>query len=224
MVLDNDGVLMRVADMDRHYRAIRRSFAIHGVGDPATEDVDDLSVGVTLSVIGRIADDYGIDPAAFWETRDRMASAAQIASIDDGHKQPYADAAVVRDLPVPAAVVSSNQQATLDFLLDRFGFARHLESVYGRAPTLVDVVRKKPAPYFVTRALTDLERARGDRSLDLERVLMVGDSESDVRAAHAAGIDAAFLRREHRQEYALGEEPEYELDGLDELSVLLDGA
>jgi phosphoglycolate phosphatase-like HAD superfamily hydrolase len=222
VIFDVDGVLVRSDHLDHHRAAVRRAFAAHEVGDPAEADVAAMALGVTLPALGRVADAYGLDPAAFWATRDHLASAAQIESVADGYKQPYADAAVVRNLDRPAAAVSTNQQTTLDFLFTRFGFAEHFVGVHGRAPTLVDLRRKKPAPYFVRRALGVVERARDGGPLDPEQVLMVGDSESDVRAAHAAGVDAAFVRREHRRGYALGADPEYELAGLDELPALLD--
>jgi phosphoglycolate phosphatase-like HAD superfamily hydrolase len=52
--------------------------------------------------------------------------------------------------------------------------------------------------------------------------LFVGDSESDVQVAHAAGLDSVFLRREHRADYELSVEPTYELSSLAVLPELLD--
>lgn len=222
VVFDSDGVLVRADHLDLHRNAVRRAFAVHGVEEPPDEDVEAMALHVTLAELRRVADAHGFEPAAFWETRDRLSSAAQVRSVADGYKQPYADTAVLDDMAAPAAVVSTNQQLTLEFLLPHFGLAEHFVGVHGRGPTLADLQRRKPAPYFVTRAMEDLRQARGGR-LDPDRVLMVGDSEGDVRAARAAGIDAAFLRREHRRDYVLGVEPEYELAGLDELPAVLDG-
>jgi phosphoglycolate phosphatase len=38
-----------------------------------------------------------------------------------------------------------------------------------------------------------------------------------VLAARAAGLDAAFVRRPHREAYDLSVDPTYELDGLADL-------
>ena len=221
IVFDNDGVLVRPDHLERHRAAVRRAFGVHGAEEPAAEDVEAMALSVTLPELRRVARRYDLDPESFWETRDRLSSAAQVAGVADGLKRPYDDTAVLHEVDLPMAVVSTNQQPTLEFLLDRHGLADRFVSVHGRSPTVADLVRKKPSPYFVTRAMGDIERARGDGPLDPERVLMVGDSESDVRAAQAAGADAAFLRREHRTDYDLPVEPDHELAGLHELPGLL---
>lgn len=223
VIFDSDGVLVRADHLPVHRRAVRRAFAVHGVDEPAPGDVEAMTLGVTLPELRRVAGDYGFDPAAFWETRDRLSSAAQLAALHDGRKQPYDDVGVVRDLPVPAAVVSTNQLYTLRFLLDRYDLADAVVAAYGREPTLVDLERRKPAQYFLTQAISDLELARGNGALAPDEVLMVGDSESDVLAARAAGVDAAFVRRDHRTDYELDGEPDHELDDLHELAALLDG-
>ncbi|MFB6200940.1 MAG: HAD-IA family hydrolase [Halorhabdus sp.] len=73
---------------------------------------------------------------------------------------------------------------------------------------------QKPAPYYLEQALADLETTDA---------LYVGDSETDVEAAHAAGIDAAFVRRSHRADAKLAVTPDYEIDGLAALTSILDG-
>ena len=44
-----------------------------------------------------------------------------------------------------------------------------------------------------------------------------------MTAAHAAGIDAAFVRRLHRRETDLSVTPDHEVDGLGELRDLVSG-
>ena len=73
----------------------------------------------------------------------------------------------------------------------------------------------KPETHYLERALDDL----GTRS-----ALYVGDSTADVLAAHEAGLDSAFVRRPHRDGYALPDEPTYEIDRLTELSGLVSDA
>ncbi len=44
--------------------------------------------------------------------------------------------------------------------------------------------------------------------------LYVGDSETDVLAAHNAGLDSIFLRREHSADVTLSVEPTAEMPNL----------
>lgn len=223
VIFDNDGVLVGSTRGDDLLAASRRTFAVHGIDDPDQDDVEALAWGVGLNDLKRLAANHGVDPQALWETRDRYASAFQMESVREGHKQPFDDADVIHDIDVPMAVVSSNQQTTLRFLLDRYGYADRFVSLYGRDPVLAHVEHKKPSPYFLQRAMDDMERARGNGPLDPDDVLMVGDSGSDVRAAHAAGVDAAFVQREEYG-YRPDAEVDHDLSSLAELRDLVGAA
>lgn len=212
VVFDSDGVLCEPTALPTLRGAISRAFAEHGVVEPPVEAVDRL-LGTTPDELRATCEALGItDVGAFWRARDRHASAAQRAAIRRGEKTVYDDVATVLDLPVPRAVVSNNQQATVSFLLDHHGLADQFEPVIGRSPTLADVERKKPSPYYLEHVL---------ESIPAERPLYVGDSNVDLGAADAAGIDSAFLRREHRADYDLEHEPTHEVSSLTELSSLV---
>jgi|GEM_PF-2508059 len=61
------------------------------------------------------------------------------------------------------------------------------------------------------------EDYHNDRALDdlgAESALFVGDSESDVVAAHRAGLDSAFIRRSHCADATLSTAPDYEVENL----------
>lgn len=219
VIFDNDGVLVELPRQKTLRSAAREAYATVGVEDPDPADVRAVTAGVTPDLVNRLADDYGFDPDAFWRARDRHAAAAQQADAEAGAVEPFHDADAVREFDHPAAVVSANQQSTVEFLLDRFGLADRFVSAYGRRPGVADLHNKKPDPHYVERAVADIEAANGH---ELDRVLMVGDSESDVRAAHNAGIDGAYLHRPHRNGN-LSVSPDHELDGLDELVDLLAG-
>jgi HAD superfamily hydrolase (TIGR01549 family) len=219
VIFDNDGVLVEPPREETLRSAAREAFGACGVADPDPDDVAAVVRGVTPDLLDDLAADYGFDPQEFWLTRDRTASRAQRADVEAGHVGPYDDAAPALATDPPAAVVSSNQQATVDFLLDRFDLADRFVSAYGRQPGIDDLRRKKPDPHYLERAIEDVERERG---LAPERVLMVGDSESDVRAAHNAGVDSAYVHRPHC-EGSLSVDPHHEFDGLDDLAGLLDG-
>lgn len=211
VLFDHDGVLVDLTSMATHRRGAREAFAAVGVEDPAEEDVEATSIGVTPEILTTVCERYGIDPSAFWFQRDSITARGQFEEIRAGEKGPYDDLDVLADLPVPMGVVSSNQRATVAFSLSYFGLADHFETLQARDPTVESLARKKPDPYYVERALSEL---------DASNALLVGDSESDVTAAERAGIDAAFVRRPHRADADLAVSPTHEIDGLDALRSL----
>jgi len=156
VVLDNDGVLVGRTPFDTLREAAWDAFVSLGVEDPDLAHVDDIAVGVDPATLTDICDRYGVDPAEFWRVRDETASAAQIDAARKGQKTPYDDVDALRALDASLGVVSSNQQATVDALLDHFGLAGHFEVAYGREPSVVSLSRKKPSPYYIERALEDL--------------------------------------------------------------------
>ncbi|WP_255148901.1 HAD family hydrolase [Halorarius halobius] len=213
LLFDHDGVLLRVdpGDRERFHDAVREAFAAVGA-DPDAEDVRELVYGVSPEQVQAVADRYGVDPEAFWRARDEHCSRVQRRAIDAGEKRLYDDVDALAALDRPLGVVSTNQQATLEHVVETFGDRLPaFESVHGRPPTIRSLRRKKPNPHYLERALD---------ALDATRALYVGDSPHDVEAAHAAGLDAAFLRREHNADVEPDRSPEYELQGLEEIRTI----
>ncbi|QCC51557.1 HAD family hydrolase [Halapricum salinum] len=208
VVFDNDGVLLELTELEPHYDGAREAFAAVGIEEPADSDVEAMSIGVTPAKLDDVCQRYDLDPATFWRERDRAIAQRQHEEMRAGRKRPYDDINHLDALECPLGVVSSNQDATVDFAFEHFGLDHHFETVYGRPPTVESLHRKKPEPYYLERALSDL----GTRE-----ALYVGDSETDVEAAHAAGIDSAFVRRPHRDDTELSVSPDYEITGLDEV-------
>lgn len=226
LLFDNDGVLVGRTPADVLRGAAYRAFDAVGVPDPDPDHVEALLFGVTPATVRAVAAAHDLDPAALWEARDRAASEAQIRAARGGRKTPYEDVAALRSLdpPLGMGVVSRNQQATVDFLLDHFGLAGRFGAAYGRQPTVESLTRAKPAPHHVRRALADLASGSDsdsdsdpDTATGTLDALLVGDNESDVVAAHNAGIDSAFLRRPHRRDADLDAEPTYVIDDLHDL-------
>lgn len=108
-------------------------------------------------------------------------------------------------------VVSNIGRAALQPVVDRFGFAPHLDPVVSRD----DVRLLKPAGEGIRRCLA----AWG---LEPERALMVGDSRSDLGAAREAGVKVAIvLGGEVPREGFAAEPPDVFLDRLTGLEALL---
>lgn len=76
-------------------------------------------------------------------------------------------------------------------------------------------MRYKPAPDLILAAADALD-------LDADRLIYVGDTEIDIRAAHAAGSRAAWVRWGYgHEDRCLAEGPEHVLDSPDALISLL---
>jgi len=205
VIFDMDGVLLEPAPRSLLESAAERAFEACGVPDPPADHVADVSLGVDVDSLERVCESHGLDRATFWQTRDACASRAQVRAALDGGKPPYDDVGALDAIERPLGVVSTNQQATVDYLLADYGLVRHFEVAYGRAPAVDHLRRKKPDPYFLERTAADL---------GVDETLFVGDSESDVLAARNAGVDAAYVRRPHRSDATLSVEPEYEVPDL----------
>jgi len=208
VIFDNDGVLLTLTDMDAHYAGARRAFEVMGVSSPTTAHVEAMSIGVTVPELTAVCETYDIDPERFFRARDEAMAETQRSLILAGEKQPYGDIAALDRLDCPLGVVSSNQRETVAFAFEHFGLAGYFDSVWAREPTVESLRRKKPRPYYLERAMDDL---------GVEDALFVGDNESDVEAAHRAGVDSAVIRRPHRVDADLDVEPDYDVTGLEDV-------
>jgi HAD superfamily hydrolase (TIGR01549 family) len=208
VVFDNDGVLVGRTRFDDLREATEETFAQFGVTDPDPDHIEDMTIGATPDEVAAVSDAYGVDPERFWRTRDSTVSGAQQAEARAGRKTPYGDVDTLTDLDAAKGIVSSNQQETVDFLLDHFDLSGLFDTAYGREATVESLTLRKPNPHYLERALSDL---------DAGSALYVGDNESDVEAAENAGIDSAFIRRPHRSDWDLDVWPTWEIDSLDDL-------
>lgn len=218
VLFDNDGVLTEPTEWDVIRGAIREAFRELGVGEVDSATVDRL-IDVTVADVKAVAHDFDLDPEALWRARDRQGSAAQVEYMQNGGKALYDDVAVIAELPAPRGVVSNNQVATVEAIVEHYDLGGLFETIYAREPTLDGVERKKPNPYMLERALADL--AIEVEGTDPDRALYVGDKPKDLVAARRVGIDAAFLRREHTMDVELPYEPAFEVADLEELAEAL---
>lgn len=212
VLFDNDGILVELMDIEDIYGAVKKTFVEFGV-TPKREEVKRL-VGCDVDTVVDVCDRHGIDPEEFWERRDANVSRVQRDAVDAGEKSPYDDFDAVERLASEhtVGVVSNNQQATVDHIVESYEMS-FLEVAYGREPTVESLHKKKPSPHYVERALD---------SLGATDAVYVGDSPHDVVAADRAGADSAFVRREHRKGTTLDVTPTYEVGSLHELEGIID--
>jgi HAD superfamily hydrolase (TIGR01549 family) len=208
VIFDNDGVLVERTDFDILREATQETFSQFGVTDLEADHIDDMTVGATPKQVDSICGRYDIDPDTFWRARDSALSEAQQVEVREGRKALYDDFDTLTDLDAAMGIVSSNQQETVDFMLEHYDISHQFGAAYGREPTIESLDLRKPNPHYLERALSDL---------DAGSALFVGDNESDIRAAENAGIDSAFIRRPHRTDWHLNVWPTWDIDSLEDL-------
>ncbi|MFC4543501.1 HAD family hydrolase [Halosolutus amylolyticus] len=210
IVFDNDGVLTTPTDRDALVDAIHDAFERVGVAEPSDGHVETL-LGPDVDSLRRLAGEYDVDPHDLWTARERAAIETQLEELRAGRKRLYDDVDAVDSLASTNAIVSNNQHETIGNILEHFDLG--VEVWYGREPTLSGIDRKKPTPYYLELALEDL---------DATNPLYVGDSWVDVAAADAAGIDSAYLWRDHARGYEewTSAEPDHEIDSLEAITDL----
>ncbi|WP_265110373.1 HAD family hydrolase [Halosolutus halophilus] len=156
--------------------------------------------------------DLGIDSDRFWRLKEHYASVGTHERIRSGDRRLYDDVDAIADLAArtPIGLVTNNRHETAAFVADHLEteFGASFDVVHGRDPTFEGYRRRKPDPYYVERALTDLDSDRG---------VYVGDFPKDVSAGTAAGLETAFLRRPHNRDLACPADATVELESLSEV-------
>jgi HAD superfamily hydrolase (TIGR01549 family) len=212
VLFDSDGILVDPPAYETKVEATRAAFADVGVQQAAEQHVDDIVTGTTAGRLREICARYDLDVDRFWEARERLDEDSQLETFESGSRTPYDDVAAISELAQPCGVVSNNHHSTVEFVLEFFELGPLFETYYGREMTVESLALKKPNTHYLDRAATDLG---GDSAL------YIGDSESDLIAAHNAGMDSVFVRRPHCADVSLTASPTYEIDSLRELSGIV---
>ena len=213
LLFDMDGVLLEGTGTDPSIYAAAADDAIEALGlEPTPAQRRDLRRHEIEPVLEHAAD-LGVDPDTFWATKDEHASRRSREVISAGERGLYDDVDVVHDLAAATTLglVSNNRHETATFVATHFELP--FAAVRGRAPTIDGSRRRKPDPHYLERTL---------ETLDAEGGIYFGDRATDVRAARAAGLEAAYLRRPHNAEEPLPAGTSYELSSLEALPSLLD--
>lgn len=213
ILFDSDGVLVEPPARETQIDATRAAFRDVGVREPARRDVLEIVDGTTVDGLEAICRRYDLEPAVFWEARERSDEERQFDAFEAGARDRYDDVVAIADLAQRCGVVSNNHRSTIEFVLDRFDLRPLFDTYYGREKTIESLRLKKPNPHYLERALADLEG-------EADSTLYVGDSESDVVAAARAGIDSAFVRRSHCRDATLSAAATYEVSDLREVATI----
>jgi HAD superfamily hydrolase (TIGR01549 family) len=211
VVFDLDGVLVRGRQSPAHVnqRAAEDTAAAFDHADDEAL-IETLASPDSTDAVRAACRDRDLPADEVWRTREERASHHEHEHLRTGGRERYPDTDALLDLADRAAlgVVSNNRHATVHFVCEHFEFGRPVRARYGRSPTLTGYDRMKPDTHYLDQALADLEP---------QAALYVGDRETDIHTAHSAGLDAAFLRREHNERVTPERRPEYTIEGLDDL-------
>ena len=208
VLFDMDGVLLEGTGTDPAIYAAAADDAIESLGLEPTPAQRRALRRHAIEPVLEHAVDLGVDPDAFWATKDEHASRRSHELIRSGGRRLYDDVDAVYDLAAEATLglVSNNRHETVTFVVEHFELP--FAAVRGRPPTIDGSRRRKPDPHYLERTLA---------TLDADGGVYVGDRETDVHAARAAGLEAAYLRRPHNDGVSLPEGTAYELHSLEEL-------
>lgn len=204
VLFDCDGVLVETPDKTHLAEAMSRVQRQFELSDPPEQMVADFFRGNLSSITDR-CESAGIDRETFCAEAAREAVQAQLTEIRSGVRAAYADIDAVRKVPQPMGVISDNHPRVLSFLLRQFDLTGQFEAVRGCRFTPADLECQKPNPQNIQAAM---------ETLGAESALYVGDREIDVAAAHNAGIDSVFLRREGVTETEIDVAPTHVVSSL----------
>ena len=213
VLFDSDGILVEPPGYETKVEATRAAFEEVGVAQANQQHIDDLVTGTTIERLHEICATYGLDVDTFWEARERLDEQSQFEKFEAGSRVRYDDVTAISNLSQTCGVVSNNHHSTIEFVLDFFDLRPLFDIYYGREKTVESLELKKPNTHYLDQALTEL---------GAESALYVGDSESDVIAAHQTGVDSVFVRRPHCEDTTLSVIPTYEINSLHEIAKIVD--
>ncbi|MEZ3144393.1 HAD family hydrolase [Halobaculum sp. MBLA0143] len=218
VVFDMDGVLVERTPGWVFDEAAETALAAAGVEEPTEYEFHAVR---TLDTTVEAATDHfetehGVTFADLWTHRDRLVTTGQRTAVARGEKTTYEDTHRVTELPAATAVVSNNLQAAVEHVLGAFDLADRFDALYGLDPHLSDHENRKPDPTYLRRALA---------AVDADDAVYVGDRPSDVRAAHRAGVDSAFVRRPFAEDTTFEDvEPTYDVASLGAFEAAIRGS
>ena len=210
VLFDMDGVVLegRGTPQSVYDRAAERAVAETGI-EPSEETLSLLRRHGYVTV-ARGCRRLGVDPREFWRLKEKHACEVCAERLHAGKRGVYGDTDFVHELADETTVglVSNNRQETVEFVANYFDLPFDLTR--GREPTPESFARRKPFPDLLVEASGDIET-------NDEPPLYVGDRRKDVVAARAAGMEPAYLRRQHNEDASLPKGAAYELGSLEDL-------
>ena len=210
LLLDFDGPVCAVfggipaPHVARHYAAVLRN---HGIPLSAEVDQTDDPFDVFRAAITAAPDRAVL---AEHTLRDLEVHAVATATLTPGIVE-LLDA--LRDSGHTVTIVSNNSSSAVHFFLATHDLAGHIFGVIGR--TDPDPALLKPHPHLVRRAVRELHTQPGT-------CVLLGDSATDITAAHAAGTAViAYANKPGKRNAFAVRGPDAIVDQLADVSAAL---
>ncbi|WP_424013535.1 HAD family hydrolase [Halorubrum xinjiangense] len=215
VLLDMDGVVLQGRGTDPAIRSRALDNALDDRGLTASGSLRRALVRATYDDEFRAAcEELGVDPPELFRAREERTATRAIERLSAGMRRLHRDIDALDALAdrAPLALVSNNHHPTVEFVVDHFRLDA-FSFVRGRDLGPEGFRRRKPDPHYLNEALDALDATGG---------VYVGDRATDVIAAERAGLDSAFLRRDHNASRDLDVEPTVEIGSLRELVGLVE--
>ncbi|WP_338728239.1 HAD family hydrolase [Haladaptatus sp. DJG-WS-42] len=210
VIFDNDGVLVEPPNRTTVRRVAEATFHSFDLRRPTQDDLRQLGAH-NLETIRQLAQQYDITPVRFCGKMTDFIESEQQREFRQGVRSLYEDVTALFDLDLPLGIVSDNPPKVLSYILRFFGLEAYFSTVYGCPFTPEGLSRRKPSPYYLNAALSDL---------DTQNAVYIGDQPCDVAAAENAGIDSALLTRDDTPvDWDVA--PTYQIASLSELPALI---
>jgi len=173
----SEGILRRLTICLEHFGlpAPKREELVHWIGPPMYESFQ-TNVGMT--------GERAAEAVAYYRQIGRAEGYASGARLYPGI------AAVIGDLAalgVPQATASSKPENQVEFLMDHFDLAPHLQVIVGATP---DEKTRATKSDVIGEALRQLEEGGHDTS----RPVLIGDRHHDIDGAADYGVPVIFVR------------------------------
>jgi len=152
----------------------------------------------------------GVDHVEFWKAIDRAKLDYRKWAAERGLIKAFPDVDALenfKQLNLKMAAVSNASQDCTEFVLELYDLKKYFDIILGKDYRYLDGA--KPNPYLIKKALDALEVLPSE-------ALVVGDSASDILAAHGAGVSAVQVMRFGKIEGA-----DYYVKDLNELVQLV---
>jgi beta-phosphoglucomutase-like phosphatase (HAD superfamily) len=207
LLMDFDGPICAVfgsVSAPRVADALVRLLARRGVSAPpevatAKDPFDVLHFGATLP---------DVDHARAVEAEMRRLEVLAVATAPPAPES-TATLRILSDYGLLVSIVSNNSDAAVRAYLTRHGLDDIVTDVSSRSDA--DTSHLKPAPFLLVQAMHNL----GTRP---DECVMVGDSPSDMQAAHRAGVAAiAYANKPGKAEILSRHSPEALIDRVGDL-------
>lgn len=155
-------------------------------------------------------ENMGVNHVEFWKAIDRAKLKYRKWAAGHGLIKAFPDVSVLKDfkqMGLKTAAVSNASQECTEFVLELFNLKKYFDVIFGKDYRYLNGA--KPDPYLINKALNALE-------VGPREALVVGDSLSDIIAAHRAGAKAVQVMRFGKIEGA-----DYYVKDLNELVQLV---